>query len=298
MWHSILCHDSSYVWDLVRAHLVIISRPGFGPLKPGCDTRAHIRLTFKWTGTEWWPLDLDPRARNQPPKGNKPEPPYFRSMAKNPSTHHTVGSLVDAADLMHRMGTHYLILAVQTGSNNHQPIFFPSAARTAVPKHHPTDHRWHTSNLPQARATNPSISRFIIASARQIGYMGLTDGFPLAMLRTVSRSDAEDNPKIPAMKLSSTQCANGLSSAREALQGPRVHTRPPSHRSNASQRPSSLILMAAARTGHAQSLWWWHTVLACERHGKGSESQGCPGYLSRSRRSRNNRSWPGFSPWR
>jgi hypothetical protein len=24
LWHSILCHDSSYVWDLVPAHLVIM----------------------------------------------------------------------------------------------------------------------------------------------------------------------------------------------------------------------------------------------------------------------------------
>jgi hypothetical protein len=27
MWHSILCHDSSYVWDLVPAHLVIMFAP-------------------------------------------------------------------------------------------------------------------------------------------------------------------------------------------------------------------------------------------------------------------------------
>jgi hypothetical protein len=38
MWHSFLYHYWSYVWDLVPAHLVIISRLGFGPLKPGCDT--------------------------------------------------------------------------------------------------------------------------------------------------------------------------------------------------------------------------------------------------------------------
>jgi hypothetical protein len=37
VWHSFLYHYSSYVWDLVLAHLVFISRPGFGPLKPGCD---------------------------------------------------------------------------------------------------------------------------------------------------------------------------------------------------------------------------------------------------------------------
>ena len=28
MWHSILCHDSSFVWDLVPAHLVIMFAPG------------------------------------------------------------------------------------------------------------------------------------------------------------------------------------------------------------------------------------------------------------------------------
>jgi hypothetical protein len=28
MWHSILRHDSSYVWDLVPAHLVIMFAPG------------------------------------------------------------------------------------------------------------------------------------------------------------------------------------------------------------------------------------------------------------------------------
>ena len=28
MWHSILCHDSSYVWDLVPAHLVIMFSTG------------------------------------------------------------------------------------------------------------------------------------------------------------------------------------------------------------------------------------------------------------------------------
>ena len=30
MWHSFLYHDSSFVWDLVPAHLVISSRPGLG----------------------------------------------------------------------------------------------------------------------------------------------------------------------------------------------------------------------------------------------------------------------------
>jgi hypothetical protein len=42
MWHSILCHDSSYVWDLVPAHLVIMFAPGLWTLKSGCD-RSGIR---------------------------------------------------------------------------------------------------------------------------------------------------------------------------------------------------------------------------------------------------------------
>ena len=42
MWHSIMCHDSSYVWDLVLAHLVIMFAPGSWCPKPGCD-RSGIR---------------------------------------------------------------------------------------------------------------------------------------------------------------------------------------------------------------------------------------------------------------
>jgi hypothetical protein len=42
MWHSFLYHYSSYMWDLVPAHLMFILRPGFGPLEPGCD-RCGIR---------------------------------------------------------------------------------------------------------------------------------------------------------------------------------------------------------------------------------------------------------------
>jgi hypothetical protein len=40
-------HESSYVRDLVPAHLVIISRPGFGPLKLGCD-RGVSCLILEW----------------------------------------------------------------------------------------------------------------------------------------------------------------------------------------------------------------------------------------------------------
>jgi hypothetical protein len=42
MWHSFMYHESSYVWDLILAHLVLISRSSFGPLKPGCDTFSCI----------------------------------------------------------------------------------------------------------------------------------------------------------------------------------------------------------------------------------------------------------------
>jgi hypothetical protein len=33
------------VWDLIIAHLVIILRPSFGPLKPGCD-RVGVRTEY------------------------------------------------------------------------------------------------------------------------------------------------------------------------------------------------------------------------------------------------------------
>jgi hypothetical protein len=42
LWHSFLYHESSYVWDLILAHFVIISRLGFRPLKSRCD-RSGIR---------------------------------------------------------------------------------------------------------------------------------------------------------------------------------------------------------------------------------------------------------------
>jgi hypothetical protein len=43
MWHSFLYHYSSYVCDLVPAHLVFISRLVFGTLKSGCD-RSGIKV--------------------------------------------------------------------------------------------------------------------------------------------------------------------------------------------------------------------------------------------------------------
>jgi hypothetical protein len=48
MWHSILCHDSSYVWDLVPAHLVIMFAPGFWTLKSGCDTAGQCYAQLLW----------------------------------------------------------------------------------------------------------------------------------------------------------------------------------------------------------------------------------------------------------
>jgi hypothetical protein len=44
MWHSFLYHYSSYVWDLVPAHLVIMSL--LGSLKPGCDMKNKKRDNF------------------------------------------------------------------------------------------------------------------------------------------------------------------------------------------------------------------------------------------------------------
>ena len=58
MWHLILCHDSSYVWDLVPAHLVIMFAPGFWTPK--------IRVWHIWSNSKgldvviifliWWEL--------------------------------------------------------------------------------------------------------------------------------------------------------------------------------------------------------------------------------------------------
>jgi hypothetical protein len=48
MWHSFLYHDSSYVWDLDPAHLVLCSRPGLGAPKLGCDT-----VTPGFKGQSW-----------------------------------------------------------------------------------------------------------------------------------------------------------------------------------------------------------------------------------------------------
>jgi hypothetical protein len=59
--------------------------------------RAQIRLAFKGIGTEWWPLDLNPRARNQPPTGTtQSHPSLDRWLIFHQRT--TVGSLVDAVD--------------------------------------------------------------------------------------------------------------------------------------------------------------------------------------------------------
>jgi multidrug transporter EmrE-like cation transporter len=37
LWHSFLCHYSSFVWDLVPAHLVFMFAPGLVTLKSECD---------------------------------------------------------------------------------------------------------------------------------------------------------------------------------------------------------------------------------------------------------------------
>jgi hypothetical protein len=45
MWHSILCHESSYVWDLVPAHLVIMFAPGSWCPKIRVWHRRNTKLT-------------------------------------------------------------------------------------------------------------------------------------------------------------------------------------------------------------------------------------------------------------
>jgi hypothetical protein len=50
MWHSIMCHDSSYVWDLVPAHLVIMFAP-----------RSWCPETRVWQ--KWYQRNVDCRTK-------------------------------------------------------------------------------------------------------------------------------------------------------------------------------------------------------------------------------------------
>jgi hypothetical protein len=58
MWHSIMCHDSSYVWDLISAHLVIMFASGLWTPKtrvwqpgPACTCPLARADAKKW---KWW----------------------------------------------------------------------------------------------------------------------------------------------------------------------------------------------------------------------------------------------------
>jgi hypothetical protein len=58
MWHSILCHDSSYAWDLVLAHLVIMFASGLGAPETWvwqvfCMEMGLQVVTSKMMGC-WW----------------------------------------------------------------------------------------------------------------------------------------------------------------------------------------------------------------------------------------------------
>jgi hypothetical protein len=50
MWHSIMCHDSSYVWDLVPAHLVNMFAPGFW-------------IPKIWVWQKWYQRNVDCRTK-------------------------------------------------------------------------------------------------------------------------------------------------------------------------------------------------------------------------------------------
>jgi hypothetical protein len=65
MWHSILCHYASYVWDLVPAHLVFMFAPGLWTPKTrvwqkwyqrnvDCKTKPR----YNWTTIIYLPLPL------------------------------------------------------------------------------------------------------------------------------------------------------------------------------------------------------------------------------------------------
>jgi hypothetical protein len=70
LWHSFLYHESSYVWDLVLAHVVIISRARVSVApKPACDTPVWARMAH-WCGTQqpywmWSRARLPTRARGR-----------------------------------------------------------------------------------------------------------------------------------------------------------------------------------------------------------------------------------------
>jgi hypothetical protein len=55
MWHSFLYHESSYVWDLILAH--ILFAPGFA-LKSGCDSFYLVRTLaiyiYIWLASLHW----------------------------------------------------------------------------------------------------------------------------------------------------------------------------------------------------------------------------------------------------
>jgi hypothetical protein len=59
MWHLFLYHDSSYAWDLVLAHLMIMFAPG--SLKLGCDRKLGW-LEWRWLGGIYSPNHYSSRC--------------------------------------------------------------------------------------------------------------------------------------------------------------------------------------------------------------------------------------------
>jgi hypothetical protein len=99
MWHSILCHDSSYVWDLVPAHLVIMFTPGSWCPKTqvwhrGCTLYRQVMLPIcqgSWipdTSTKEARQGNTTRPLQSSTSFQKPAKVYGKSTCKNPSSDH------------------------------------------------------------------------------------------------------------------------------------------------------------------------------------------------------------------
>jgi hypothetical protein len=94
MWHSILCHDSSYVWDLVPAHLVIMFAPGswcpeirvwHNRLSSLSLERAQDPSQNFWSGQPMRPIwhSIPPHSLSPMPAPH-PQPLPGRNRAANP----------------------------------------------------------------------------------------------------------------------------------------------------------------------------------------------------------------------
>jgi hypothetical protein len=76
MWHSFLYHESSYVWDLILAHIWFM--PGFA-LKSGCDKHRDGDCWLRWRSCglvlmdpQWWRASARSWLMDQSSRGDQP----------------------------------------------------------------------------------------------------------------------------------------------------------------------------------------------------------------------------------